>query len=362
MAGKTMKILAVDDEDIALDLLASVLAGGGYDDVTTARDARAALDRIDEATRPFDCILLDIRMPGMDGIELCAAIRARPGYDTIPIIMITAVIDQGRLDQAIAAGATDYVNKPLNGLELGARLRAARILCDLVRERARAPAPEADAPAQKGGLRPGDPIPLDPAEGVVSLTQLENGLLNLPSGPYLIRPFAFAIAEIEALFDAMPADRFRALLNQVAARALAACEELNLNIAYAGNGVFAVVLYNARAVPLAGVKAAICAAVQRADYDGMEAGAPALRLAFGQSRETTIWTGASAALALAGVCRKARDRARTEAAESGLTGLRRDIRGLAPSPDDSRWLVRKLKRLELAVGAVRPRRVVTREE
>ncbi len=129
-----MKILAVDDDPIALDILSATLRRANYLDLSLARSGAEALEELGATELPFDCCLLDIQMPGMDGIELCARIRDMPEYQHAPIVMITSLRDQASIDQAYSAGATDYVTKPFNGLELGSRIRVAGILCSHVRE------------------------------------------------------------------------------------------------------------------------------------------------------------------------------------------------------------------------------------
>jgi CheY-like chemotaxis protein len=131
---EAMKILAVDDDPVALDILGATLTRANYLDLTLASSAEKALEKLGKTDVPFDCCLLDIQMPGIDGIELCAAIRDMPDYRHAPIVMITSLSDQGSIDRAYAAGATDYVTKPFNGLELGSRIRVAGILCAHVHE------------------------------------------------------------------------------------------------------------------------------------------------------------------------------------------------------------------------------------
>ncbi len=113
-----MKILAIDDDSSALEILSMLVAHAGYSDIETAASAGIALERITSASRPFECILLDIQMPVMDGIEFCDLLRRLPGYADCPIIMVTAMTDKRYMDQAYAAGASAYVTKPFdaNGL------------------------------------------------------------------------------------------------------------------------------------------------------------------------------------------------------------------------------------------------------
>lgn len=117
-----MRILAVDDDAIVLEILRRMAASAGYPEVTTARGAGAALECITAAQQQFQCILLDIQMPVMDGIAFCDLLRRLPDYAECSIIMVTAMTDRKYMDQAYAAGATDYVTKPFEVDDLTSRL------------------------------------------------------------------------------------------------------------------------------------------------------------------------------------------------------------------------------------------------
>jgi PleD family two-component response regulator len=126
-----MKILVVDDQEDARDLTEGALLSAGYNDVLTAGSAWEALKFLDVGRRTtdegpaVDLILLDIVMPEMDGIEACARMRNDTRYTDLPIIMVTSLDDMDSLANAFVAGATDYVTKPVNRIELVARVRAA---------------------------------------------------------------------------------------------------------------------------------------------------------------------------------------------------------------------------------------------
>lgn len=125
-----MKILAVDDDALALDLLGAALRDFGYDDLTTASGGREAIEKIHQSPEPFQCILLDIRMPGMDGTELLGLIRSMTGYKDTPILMLTSMTDMSYVEAAFSRGATDYVTKPFEKLELQVRLSIAKRIVD----------------------------------------------------------------------------------------------------------------------------------------------------------------------------------------------------------------------------------------
>ena len=108
------KILMVDDEPDTCEVVSHFLGRRGYD-VITANSAEEALSKL--STEKPELILLDILMPGMDGIECLR--RIREINKEVPVIMVTCIIDINTAKQAIALGATDYLTKPLgyNALE-----------------------------------------------------------------------------------------------------------------------------------------------------------------------------------------------------------------------------------------------------
>jgi phosphoserine phosphatase RsbU/P len=138
-----MRILVIDDSEDSRDLTEAALLSAGYTDIVTAPsgwDALRILDvgRITEEPPSVDVALLDIVMPEMDGVEACARIRNDERYADLPIIMVTSLDDMDSLANAFVAGATDYITKPVNRVELVARVRAAlRLKQELDRRQAR---------------------------------------------------------------------------------------------------------------------------------------------------------------------------------------------------------------------------------
>jgi phosphoserine phosphatase RsbU/P len=138
-----MRILVVDDSEDFRDLTEGALLSAGYDDIVTAASGWEALKTLDvgrttDEDAIVDLVLLDIIMPEMDGVEVCARIRNDPRYLDLPIIMVTALADMDSLANAFVAGATDYLTKPVNRIELVARVRSAlRLKAELDRRLAR---------------------------------------------------------------------------------------------------------------------------------------------------------------------------------------------------------------------------------
>ncbi|MEG4343179.1 hybrid sensor histidine kinase/response regulator [Microcoleus sp. A003_D6] len=114
-------ILIVDDEPDNFDVLETLLSEQEYELYYAAngQDAIASLDLF----KP-DIILLDVMMPGIDGIEVCRQIKAMSKWKAVPIIMVTALSSKSDLAKCLTAGADDFISKPLNGIELRARVHS----------------------------------------------------------------------------------------------------------------------------------------------------------------------------------------------------------------------------------------------
>jgi DNA-binding response OmpR family regulator len=241
-----MKILAVDDDPLSLELLAAAMASVGYADVTAAGSAAEAREIVFKVREPFDCFLIDVQMPGTDGIELCRMLRRMPAYATTPVIMVTALSAKPYLDRAFAAGATDYVTKPYDLIELGARVRQAerhhaaeqRIKRDTASVLAlRAELEE----SRRVGLD--EAISLSDVESAIDYLALENYLLRLSRGDLIgTSIFTFRIGGIETLHARCGPTLFRDLLSDVADSILQALVGNQCLVAYAGYGIFAAVV------------------------------------------------------------------------------------------------------------------------
>src|SRR5512147_2233296 len=118
MADMAIRILLIDDDVRLHELLASYLDQNGFS-VTVASDGKKGLAALEAGT--FDAVLLDVMMPGLDGIEVCKRIRTK---SNIPIVMLTAKGDETDRVVGLELGADDYVAKPFSPRELLARLRA----------------------------------------------------------------------------------------------------------------------------------------------------------------------------------------------------------------------------------------------
>lgn len=113
------RILVVDDDPSLAEMLTIVLRGEGFDTAVIG-DGSQALTAVREL-RPPDLVLLDLMLPGMNGIDVCRVLRADSG---VPIVMLTAKTDTVDVVLGLESGADDYVMKPFKPKELVARVRA----------------------------------------------------------------------------------------------------------------------------------------------------------------------------------------------------------------------------------------------
>jgi len=116
-----MKILVVDDEKDIVDLVSYNLEKEGFK-VLKAYDGEGALQLV--KTKTPDLVILDLMLPGMQGMEVCKKIRENPRSASLPIIMLTAKGDEVDRVVGLEMGADDYVAKPFSVRELSARVRA----------------------------------------------------------------------------------------------------------------------------------------------------------------------------------------------------------------------------------------------
>jgi DNA-binding response OmpR family regulator len=166
-------LIIEDDADIVLSLKYNLEREGRYA-VSTSLDGESGLRAARE--NPPDLILLDLNLPGLDGIEVCRMLRAEGRTASVPIIMVTARIDESERVSGLDSGADDYISKPFSVREVLARIRA------VLRRTG------GDAGEEAGVLRD-DPLLIDPssrkifvAGEEVSLTRKEFDLLV-----YLVR-------------------------------------------------------------------------------------------------------------------------------------------------------------------------------
>ncbi len=136
------RVLVVDDEEDILELVKYNLAKEGFqvDCATTGEDALAAA----RSKRP-DLVILDLMLPGIDGLDVCRRLKKDPKTEPIPVVMLTAKGEEADVVTGLELGADDYVTKPFSPRVLSARVRA------VLRRKSQA-APDETAPLAAGDL------------------------------------------------------------------------------------------------------------------------------------------------------------------------------------------------------------------
>ncbi len=109
------RILVVEDEPVIRELVRSMLDDGPVE-VETAGSGAEGLRRARESR--FDLILMDVVLPGMDGLTVCRMLKSDPTTAPVPLYMLTAKTRRSDLEAAVAAGANGYIHKPFRGAEL----------------------------------------------------------------------------------------------------------------------------------------------------------------------------------------------------------------------------------------------------
>ncbi|MFK5997459.1 MAG: response regulator [Rhodobacterales bacterium] len=237
-----MKILVVDDDEVILELLSVILEQEGHTNLAVSNSGEHALELIDKTLRPFDCILLDIQMPKMDGIELCAKIKTNSIYKDTPIIMISAMSTKDYINRAFAAGASDYITKPFDVLELGTRIKIAGTLVQKQRQLIKK---ERTIDVLNEELTKSDhydilePLNIECVDRVIDFLSFEKHISQLPnSALFKSKIFAIKIANIQKIHSRTTPAEFKGILTDIA-------EIISKNllgnknfISYRGNGVF----------------------------------------------------------------------------------------------------------------------------
>ncbi|MGC9369049.1 MAG: response regulator [Paracoccaceae bacterium] len=238
-----MRFLAVDDDPAVLEIICDLMERDGRHEVATANSPMLGLQMAQARPEAFDAFLLDIQMPGMSGVELCGELRAIEPLRKAPIIMVTRVSERGFIDDAFAAGATDYMNKPIDPLEWKSRIKMVERLHDerqraeMLTLRALAANPEYQQPVDFESA-----IPLHGQENAIEYLALENYLLTL-DGRGLFAHAAMGIHVENALQIHRRANPvvFVETMGDVAAAIFEAVKAHSCMFAYAGAGDFVVV-------------------------------------------------------------------------------------------------------------------------
>lgn len=247
-----MRILAVDDDVVALELLRECLKGAEHELLRCETSPIVALREIRTSAMPYDCILLDIEMPEMTGTALCAEIRKLEHYQNTPILMITQKRGKSAVEDAFANGATDFITKPFEFLEVQTRIRVAE---RLVNERQAAldsylavnSLAAADSKAKQDQkvrrlYSVSNEEHLERAcKNMLNLSVFQNYLERIVcTGPVSIDLVAIKVRRIHEIFAKSPALEFVGFLENLSESITLHFRDRKTFLAHSGNGVFLV--------------------------------------------------------------------------------------------------------------------------
>ena len=237
-----MRVLAVDDDPIILELLVQFMAAIGEHQISTASGGDEAIALLEQSKADaFDCFMFDIQMPGIDGIELTRRVRANERFADVPILMLTAMSDKRYIDGAFAAGATDYVTKPFEVTGLQQRIDK---LSQLSSSRGRHAigffADSADAGPNAGeDMQLHEPFLVYDLDNMVAPVAIENYVAQLSrSSLFGSSAFAFSLRKVEEFFADLSAFEFRGLIADIAEVISGTLSGHQFLMSYAGDGVF----------------------------------------------------------------------------------------------------------------------------
>jgi len=290
-----MRILAVDDDPVFLLLLEHILSAIGYTDLRCVGSGAEALALLRDRNESFDCLLLDIDMPEMTGIELCRRIRALPDYRETPILMITAMKTLQYVEGAFRAGANDYVHKPVDELEIRTRLR---MVGDLLDERRRRASVESRISTDFGlpnvVVSFDEPFAINEVNSTIEYLALENYALTLGR----LRLFGhtvvgFKVTNAESIFFSTDGIGYVDTMANVAAAIDGALKSFNHLIAFAGRGEFVAMISQRCSLETAMVQDSIDSALERYARLYETLGIPMPRVCVGETQHAGFFSRTS---------------------------------------------------------------------
>ena len=241
------RVLVVDDEPSILELLKMALPALDNYDVSIANSAANALKSLEGQGPKFDCFLLDIQMPETNGVQLLEQIRAIPEYSDTPTIMLTAMSDRKYVDEAFLAGATDYVTKPFDMLELRSRMKAAYRLSQerqKVRQGLEVTTQLRNELAYNQEFSFDDPVTIEGIDRFLRHAEFDNYIKQLSRGRlFNSQATALKLMDAEFFFDTKSCGDFKNVLKDVATALAKLTKKSGSMLSYRGKGVFLMVTH-----------------------------------------------------------------------------------------------------------------------
>ncbi len=245
------KILVVDDEPSILELVKTALETLENYQVSVASNANDAVKCVQAADQPFDCFLLDIQMPDIDGIELLKHLRRVSDYAETPVLMLTAMSDRKYIDAAFLEGATDYVNKPFDFLELRSRIKCAHSLVKARNETKKSLQCASDLQSKLSTHQQfnfEDPIAVEGVDRMLRYVEFDNYVAQLARRKlFSSQAVSVKLQDAGMFYELAGNESFRDAVHDVASCIQSATLDMDAVFSYRGSGVFLVILHGRKA-------------------------------------------------------------------------------------------------------------------
>lgn len=239
-----MKILIVDDDVFIIELLGMALEAMGFANFEAANNAHEALAMVKRANDPYECFLIDIQMPGMDGMELCRELRQDQAYKRTPIIMLTAMSDREYIQKSFSAGANDYIVKPFQFNDLMARIETAARLSRQITSTDRLVRQIASACQGQGilsGLKFEDAVSFEGTTGYLEQPAFRNYIDRMERSQFRLGGVASVKFQNPLqLFENSTPQEFLGLLSDISEALSVALRQEQCHFTYGGYGCFLV--------------------------------------------------------------------------------------------------------------------------
>lgn len=243
----SFRVLVVDDELSILELVKTALETLEDFDVEVASSAADAFETILDSDQPFDCILLDIQMPDIDGIELLADLRVLPEYAETPVLMLTAMSDREYIDAAFHAGASDFINKPFDFLELRTRIKNAHGLVEARREVEKSNEALSELKQKTSQIQQfsfDDPLTIEGADSFLRYIEFDNYIAQLARGKIFgSHAISVMLHDAKLFYNLAGSSKFRGAIQDVAHCIQRATVDFDCVFSYRGSGIFLIVIH-----------------------------------------------------------------------------------------------------------------------
>ncbi|MFQ3184755.1 MAG: CheY-like chemotaxis protein [Octadecabacter sp.] len=293
-----MLILAVDDDPIILEVVKHYIESMEGYELVTAESVANALEVFQQDKRRFDCFLVDIQMPDIDGIEFCVTLRDSSIYQHTPIIMLTAMSEKSYIDNAFRAGATDYITKPFEINSLKGRLSLVKQVSEDIQSKTanRTTSTDENTRQNQQHIDLHQPLTIFDVDGVIENHAMENYVTQLSRkslcGSVIL---GFTVRNTADLYFRLSSYDFSCVITDVSEAISDCLLPTQRLVSYAGNGTFVCVVEGATTIDVYPLVDQINLYIRSMELSASDGTALEVRICAGQPNRL-VWSKGSAVL------------------------------------------------------------------